>query len=180
MIFGVRVIFQPRPGNKVRFSFNAWRNWTGEGWYDDLEIRKIGKDVSALLRYPSNLTLRNKKRQIEVKCSDSIPKNASLLVQTEQNGKITDHLICRNQKELIFTCELPSLKNGSAKITVKVLDENKRVYLYKGVFNVRVDYKSMALAYVVLINRYGRAIVNGKPFMINLKLLLNCPPMRRF
>lgn len=159
------VTFQPRPGNKVRFSFNAWRNWNGEVWYDDLEIRSVGRDVAALLRYPSNLTIREKKRRIEIKCSDTIPQNASLLVRAEQNGKTVNHLICRNPENLIFTCELPALENGDAKITIKVLDEEKQVYLYQGVLNVRVDDQSKIPAYAVRIDRHGRTIVNGKPFM---------------
>jgi len=159
-------VFEPRAEeDEHKIYFNAWSNYKGDLWFDDVEVRQAGEDIVALLCYPSNLTLRDKQREVLIKCSDNLPADAALLFKAEQNGKIIEHFLCNVQENGKFQAFLPNLQNGRAKLSVKVLDTHKKVYLYEGVFNLNVDDQTPPPPNAVTFDKFGRTLIDGKPFM---------------
>jgi hypothetical protein len=158
--------FQPRAEeDEHQIYFNAWSNYKGDLWFDDVEVKLAGEDIVALLCYPSNLTLRDKQREVLIKCSDNLPAGATLLFKAEQGGQVVEHFLCNVQENGKFQAFLPNLQNGKARLTVKVLDTQKKVYLYEGVFNLKVDDQTPTPPNAVTFDKLGRAFIDGKPFM---------------
>jgi len=158
--------FQPRQEeDEHKIYFNAWGNYKGDLWFDDVEIKLAGEDIVALLCYPFNLTLRDKQREVVIKCSDNLPAGAVLLFKAEQGGQVVEHFLCNVQENGKFQAFLPNLQNGKAKLSVKVLDTHKKVYLYEGVFNLKVDDQTPPPSNYVTFDKHGRTLIDGKPFM---------------
>ena len=144
-----------------------WHDWSGEVFFDDVEIRSAGPDVSALLLEPANLTFRNGDRKFAVHIDPRSPLPAAVLVTLKQNGKTYRKLLTGMDERFNFRGELPELVPGEAELTFKVIDVKQRCTLHTGSFKVSMlppDAKAPANA--ATFDRHGRLIVDGKPFMV--------------
>ena len=160
--------FMARPnGYEPHLVLYLWHDWSGEIFFDDVEISSEGQDVSARIIQPGNLTFRNGDTNFTIHVDPRTPQPAALLVSITQNGK-TESVVLENMDEnFCFKGEFSDLVPGKAEMTIKVLDMAKKLCLYTATYQMNVlEPDTPVPANAALFDEYGRLIVDGKPFMV--------------
>ncbi|OQA88437.1 MAG: hypothetical protein BWY31_00300 [Lentisphaerae bacterium ADurb.Bin242] len=160
----VKFSFKPRPGRDARFVCYLWHGWTGTTWFDDLRISSAGPDVSVLLTWPTHLTFRTNDSRFTLHADPKSPQPPGALVTFAQAGK-TREMVLQSDRNSDFQGDLGKLTEGPARMTVRLLDLKRKQYLYEGIFNVNVIPPQSPPSNAATLDRHGRLIVDGKPFM---------------
>lgn len=156
--------FKPRPDRDARFVCYLWHGWTGTVWFDDVRISSAGPDVSVLLTWPANLTFRTDDGHFTLHADPKSPQPLGALVTFSQAGR-TREMVLPSDDNANFQGDFGKLTEGPAEMTVRLLDLKGRQYLYEGIFNVNVIPPQPSPANAALLDKHGRLLVDGKPFM---------------
>ena len=159
--------FVARKGMDPHLVLYLWHDWSGEIFFDDVEIRSEGPDVSALLLHPAHLTFKNGEKDFVIHLDPRAPLPAALLVTLKQDGKAYRKLLTEMDGDFNFRGSFDELRPGKAEMGIGILDLGQRLRLYTGTFRISIlppDAKAPANA--ATFDRHGRLIVDGKPFMV--------------
>jgi hypothetical protein len=158
--------FVARKGYEPNLVMYLWHDWSGEVFFDDVEIRSEGPDVSCLLLQPPHLTFKNGNKDFTVHLDPRAPLPAAILVTLTQNGQQHQQVLTDMDGKFNFHGSFPELVPGQAEIGLQILDLKERLSLYTGSFKVNVlPPDAQPPANAATFDEYGRLIVDGKPFM---------------
>lgn len=154
------------PPNATKSSLVLYlqRGVTGTLYYDNLEIVNSGRYYPVLLTWPSMGTIRPDDHFFRLQVDENTPSKFQVLatiinagVETTQLLNMTDHFR--------FLGKWSKLVPGPVKLNVKLLDPVEKTILNDATFNLNAVDSDAVPAASCLIDKYGRAIVDGKPFM---------------
>lgn len=158
----VKFTFTAKEGFGTQLALDLNSDYTGVVWYDDISVQSAGKDYSSRLVWPPNLTFRNGERNFRVHINDDAPENSVVLVSLEQNGQVQDVLLSKNALEGQFD----ALAVGNGKLTISLADPQAQKILAVNEYQVNVlPADTQAPANAATLDKHGRLIVDGKPFM---------------
>ena len=155
-----------RKFDKAHIAFYLRKDWTGTAWIDDLTVTGgRGETHAVVVNEPKMLTFRNQNGKFKLVCDSRFGTMLGAHVTLRNGGKVRE-LLLKSDKIGVLECDFGTLTVGNADMDVQLLDLNKKLFLEKQQFNFSVrpaDDKIPANA--AFIDKYGRLIVNGKPFM---------------
>lgn len=148
---------------KVSLLFYLCKGWTGTLWIDDIMLRNLGTIHSAVIVEPGNLCFRNGDGRFILKCYQDSPDALAARLTLSNGGKDYEQVL-EVGPDKILRGDFGKLSPGKAGLKIELLDRKRKKIIARESFRMRVtDGKVPENA--ALIDRYGRLIVNGKPFM---------------
>ena len=145
-----------------QISLDLSNQFSGIVWFDDVVIRAAGVDYSSRLIWPQNLTFRGGESDFKVHINDETPDHCVVYVKLEQEGNTQELLLKRHE----LTGKFAKLLTGKGKLTISIVDPKEKLILSSNTYSVNVlDAAVAPPANAVTIDRYGRMVVDGKPFM---------------
>ena len=148
---------------KVSLLFYLCKGWTGTLWIDDIMLRNLGTIHSAVIVEPGNLCFRNGDGRFILKCNQDSPDALAARLTLSNGGKDYEQVL-EVGPDKILRGDFGKLSPGKAGLKIELLDRKRKKIIARESFRMRVtDGKVPENA--ALIDRYGRLIVNGKPFM---------------
>ena len=158
------------PGNKPfdrgRIVFYLRKGWTGTVWIDDLTVTSGDSETHAVvLNEPKMLTFRNGSGKISLACDPRFADKLGAHLTLRNGGRILDRLLVSDKSGLL-SGDFGTLAPGPAMLEIQLLDRKKKLLLEKQKFHLRVlPADEPVPSNAALLDKYGRLIVNGKPFM---------------
>ena len=154
--------FTAKAGFEAQLTMDLNSDYTGTVWYDDIVVRAAGSDYSSRLIWPANLTFRNGESDFLIHINDDAPAHVVVLASLEQNGKVQDLILPRNDLSGRFS----DLAVGKGKLTITIADPKEKKILAVNEYKINVLPKdARPPENQAAIDKYGRLIVDGKPFM---------------
>ena len=135
----------------------------GRIWFDDFEVRSTTLPTAAVLTRPDRLSFFGNDGCFELRVEDGIPTNCRIIATITNDG--TSREILLEQKELDFYGDAGKLVPGPVEIAVKIADMDKKVIVGEETFQLMAYPATTTPKNACTIDEYGRAIVDGKPFM---------------
>ena len=135
----------------------------GKIWFDDAEVRPTTAPPALLLTRPDRLTFFGDDGKFSLRIEDSVPKNSRIVATITNGAKSRDLLLKPNG--LDFYGDAGKLEPGPVEIVAKIADMDKKVGIGTETFLLMAYPETPPPKNACVIDEYGRAIVNGKPFM---------------
>lgn len=168
---------------KLSFSFTAKKDadnakivlymrkgFTGKIWFDDFKIESSGNTfASILMTRPSCQTIWDADanvtfQTVSVSNKIKIASSLSLLVNVDSKSRKITKLL-KLKKDFSACGDFGKFKSGDVLFTVKLLDMKAKHILGQAVFKLNSRQKSTPPAGACFIDKYNRAVVDGKVFM---------------
>lgn len=173
----VKFSFLARENMGAQLTLNLNSHYSGTVWFDDVVVRAAGPDYSSRLLWPQNLTFRYGETDFRVHINDDAPEHMMVYVKLEQEGHTEELLLNRRELAGKFSRMLP----GKGKLTLSIIDPQAKMIMATNEYQINIlpaDQK--APDYAITIDRHGRLIVDGKPFMpLGVYGLFHEPNLRR-
>ena len=136
---------------------------TGKIWFDDVEVRQTTLPVAVVLTRPDRLTFFGENGRFALRVEDSVPQNSRIVATITNGGKSRDLLL--KPSGLDVQGDAGKLEPGSVEIAVNIADMDKKVVVGTETFHLTALPAAAPPKNACTIDEYGRAIVDGKPFM---------------
>ena len=139
------------------------RGATGKVWWDNFSIEVLGMLPAQIYSVqPSNLTIRDNRGLVVLKSYLFQPglRYSDLAMSVTVNGKSR----IWKSSDGLFSGELGELPDGKILLNAKLLNLKKRTILAEKALTLFVNKRPPG-KFSSFIDRHGRAIVDGKPFM---------------
>ena len=141
------------------------RNLSGTIWLDDVEIHSQGEECEAVLSWPSGRRFANSgKFKINI-YTPITPKVKVLVSLFREEKKLYEKIIAVNNKGIVSE-DFGIQPEGKATLNVIVFDEKRRMQLGTFDFQVEITKQETPPAHAVIVNKDGRLLVDGKPYMV--------------
>lgn len=137
--------------------------WTGKIFYDDIKVISEGVKSTVLLTWPTTHSFEPGDGTF-VLHGDLLPKGCLVQTKLVRNGKELKRLILKPDTKGDFTGDWGQIEPGEAEMKVFAAVPDSKVLTCSQVFPVRFLKKKRS-ADAVTLDRYGRLIVKGKPFL---------------
>ena len=159
----------------IQFRFTAKENmshfivlrmqsgWTGKIVYDDIKVISEGVKSTVLLTWPVTHSFEPGDGEF-VLHGDLLPKGCLVQTKLVRNGKALKSLTLKPDAKGDFTGDWGEIEPGEAEMKVFAAVPNSKELTCSKVFPVRF-LKEKHSADAVTLDRYGRLIVKGEPFM---------------
>jgi len=159
------VEFTPPPGTtRANLVLYLQRGITGTLYYDNVEIVGSGKYYPVLLTWPSMETIRTDDHYFRLQAETSMTKQFRAMATITNSGNQTTQLLEMSAHHR-FLGKWGKLVPGPVTLNVKLLDSIGKKVVNNITFNLNAVAAHTVPATSCLIDEYGRAIVDGKPFM---------------
>ena len=163
----VSVVFRTPPevatGRQTDLKLYLRQKVVGKIWFDDVEVRSTVIPPAAVLTRPDRLSFFGDDGRFALRVEKTIPEN-SMIVASITNGGKSRYLLLKPDK-LVFRGDAGKLEPGSVEIAVKIADVDKKVILSGETFHLEARPDTPPPMNACIIDEFGRAIVDGKPFM---------------
>ena len=159
----------------VQFQFTAKENmnhflvlrlqsgWTGKIFYDDIRVMEEGVKSTILLTWPAAHGFEPGDGQF-VLHGDRLPEGCLVQVKLARDGKVVRSLILHPDPKGDFSGDWGEMEPGEAEMKVFAAVPGSGELTCSQVFPVRF-LKDKRSEKAVTLDRYGRLIVSGKPFL---------------
>ncbi len=159
----------------IQFRFTAGKNmkhflvlrlqagWTGKIFYDDIRVVEEGVQNTILLTWPATHSFEPGDSQF-ILHGDQLPHGCLVQAKLVRNGKELKSLILKPDVKGDFTGDWGEIEPGEAEMKVFAAVPDTKVLTFSQVFPVRF-LKNKRSEKAVTLDRYGRLIVNGTPFL---------------
>ena len=144
-------------------TFYLQRKVVGKIWFDDVVVRQTTIPTSVVLTRPDRLSFFGENGRFALRVEDSVPKNSRIVATITNGGKSRDFLLKPNG--LDFQGDAGKLEPGPVDIAVKIADRDKKVVIGGETYHLTAYPETLPPKNACTIDEYGRAIVDGKPFM---------------
>jgi len=135
----------------------------GRIWFDDLEVRSTTLPIAAVLTRPDRLSFFGGDGRFAFRVEADLPSNCRIVATITNGG--TNQEIFLEQNGLDYRGNAEKLTPGPVEITVKIADMDKKVIIGEETFQLIAYAETTTPKNACVIDEYGRAIVDGKPFM---------------
>ena len=159
----------------IQFRFTAKENmnhlvvlqllpgWTGKIFYDDIKVIEEGVKSTVLLTWPATHSFEPGDGEF-VLHGDLLPKGCLVQTKLVRNGKELKSLILKPDAKGDFSGDWGQIEPGEAEMKVFAAVPDSKILTCSQVFPVRF-LKEKRSADAVTLDRYGRLIAQGKPFL---------------
>ena len=159
----------------IQFRFTARENmkhflvlrmlsgWTGKIFYDDIRVIEEGVKSTVLLTWPGTHSFEPGESHF-VLHGDLLPEGCLIQTKLVRNGKVLKSLILKPDAKGNFTGDWGEMEPGEAEMKVFAAVPETAELTCSQVFPVRF-LKEKRSESAVTLDRYGRLIVKGKPFL---------------
>ena len=149
-----------------RIGFYLRKGWTGTIWIDDLTVTSgSGETHAVVINEPKMLTFCDNYGKIKLVCNPRFGGMLGAHVTLRNGGKVHE-LLLKSDKNGFLTGDFDQLTPGKAVMDIQLLDLKKKLFLEKQQFNLSVRPANNPIpAHAALLDKHGRVIINGKPFM---------------
>ena len=159
----------------IQFQFTARENmnhflvlrlqsgWAGKIFYDDIRVIEEGVKSTVLLTWPATHSFEPGDSQF-VLHGDLLPHGCLVQAKLVRNGKVLKTLILKPDAKGDFTGDWGEMEPGEAEMKVFAAVPGTKELTCSQIFPVRF-LKDKRSGEAVTLDRYGRLIVNGKPFL---------------
>ena len=159
----------------IQFRFTAKENmnhfivlqmqsgWIGKIFYDDIKVIEEGVKSTVLLTWPATHSFEPGDGEF-VLHGDLLPKGCLVQTKLVRNGKELKSLILKPDAKGDFSGDWGQIEPGEAEMKVFAAVPDSKILTCSQVFPVRF-LKEKRSADAVTLDRYGRLIVKGKPFL---------------
>ena len=152
-------------GATAQLSFYLAKGLTGKVAVDDITIRTQGIPPSILIVSPKYLTFRNGVADYEVLVDSEIPeKDVKVYVSVTRNGKTVAQFAVRG-KDGLYRGSFGKIEPGKVTFSLKLLDFRNKQIVAEENFAFHSRPAETPPANAALLDKAGRLIVDGKPFM---------------
>lgn len=155
--------FQPSEGfDTSEIVLYMMRDYTGKIWWDNLRVEVAGSLTGTIYDLaPKNLQFDDKSKIAfgAALYAKPKPQNTAILVSAGNTTKLI------KKKNGIYAGALGKLPYGKIKVEAYLLDLDKKNILDKKTFNFFHTENNIKPKGYSHFDKYGRAIVGGKPFM---------------
>ena len=151
----------PVPTAHCHLSLYIERGSTGTLWFDDLTISSNSSVNKPILLQPATaMTIREKDTELVFQVPNGVKNNMLALIKFNGEKKLV-----KVGKDHKFRAQFKNLKEGKAPVTISIIDPSAKVKLCSETYALNVNFNKKAPTNAVLLDKYGRVIVDGKPFM---------------
>ena len=159
----------------IQFRFTAKENmkhflvlrmqsgWTGKIFYDDIKVIEEGVKSTVLLTWPVTHSFEPGDSQFIIH-GDLLPSGCLVQTKLVRDGKVLKSVILKPDAQGNFTGEWGEMEPGEAEMKVFAAVPETGELTCSQVFPVRF-LKDKRSEKAVTVDRYGRLIVNGTPFL---------------
>ena len=159
----------------IQFRFTAKENmnhfivlrmpsgWTGKIFYDDIKVISEGVKSTVLLTWPVTHSFEPGDSQF-VLHGDLLPHGCLVQAKLVRNGKVLKTLILKPDAKGDFTGDWGEMEPGEAEMKVFAAVPDAKVLTCSQIFPVHF-LKNKRSSDAVTLDRCGRLIVRGKPFL---------------
>ena len=131
-------------------------------WIDDIRLETLEPEPVAVLLKPHNLAFRKgEKICFELTSGGTLPAGSKVLINFGDRKQIAEF----DQKGRLTTVFNENFAVGTYLFKLTVLDEKNKLKLKEFKWNIRITDETTPPANAAVLDRYGRLIVDGKPFM---------------
>ena len=149
------------PGVEMHLSLYLRPEWKGKLIFDDLAFVRKGEMHSIILTEPSQLTFRGEENSFTL-CADA-PADTKMYVAVTNAGRTQEMLL--SGKDRLFQGKAGKLKPGEVRILARAVSMKKKIVYHEETFRLICRHGETPPPYAVFLDRHGRMIVDGKPFM---------------
>lgn len=138
----------------------------GKIWFDDLDVQTEEISPTILLTGPDRLSFFGENGKLRIRLEKTAPKHPRLFVSVFNDGRTRELLLePESQDSLDYTADAGPLRPGPVEITAKLVDMDKKRIAAETTFLLQAYPETAPPKNACTIDEYGRAIVDGKPFM---------------
>lgn len=153
--------FVPPPeADKSQLLLYLSKKWTGTVWLDDIKIFSEFESPTFNLLKPANLSIWGNEAKIKFLGSQGCLPQTPALVQFGNQKQIA--VADANR---LFNAVFRNIEIGKNDLKITLLDPVRKLKIFSESFPVMVYIETDPPADAVVMDKYGRAIINGKPFM---------------
>ncbi len=150
-------------GTRADLKLYLRKKITGKIWFDDLEVREATLSASVVLTRPDRLSFFGSDACFSLRVEETVQKNVRIVAAVKNGGKTREILL--KPDGLDFRGDAGKLVSGSVEIVAKIVDMDQKVVLGEEIFRLEARPDATPPKNACLIDEFGRAIVDGKPFM---------------
>ncbi len=152
-----------KTGLQPDLKFYLRQKITGKIWFDDVEVRETTLPVAVVLTRPDRLSFFGDNGKFSLRMENAVAKNIRVAAVVKNAEKTSELLL--KPDDLDFHGDVGKLEPGPVEIATKIVDMEKKVVLGEETFNLVARPEATAPPNACTIDEFGRAIVDGKPFM---------------
>ena len=151
-------------GRQTGLTFYLRQKVIGKIWFDDADVRHVLLPPAVVLTRPDRLSFFGEDGRFALRAESTIPANGRIVATLTNGGKSRDLLL--KQDGLDFRGDAGKLDPGQVEIAVKIADmDAKRIASGKEAFLLTAYPAATPPKNACTLDAFGRAIVDGKPFM---------------
>ena len=162
----IEAIFKTPPevatGWQTALEFYLRQKVIGKIWFDDVEVRQTTIPGATVLTRPDRLSFFGDDGRFALRV-ESVPNNSRIVATIINGGKNRDVLL--KPDGLDFRGDAGKLEPGPVEIAVKIADMDNKVVVGEETFYLAAYPETTPPKNACTIDEFGRAIVDGKPFM---------------
>ncbi len=157
--------FTALEGYKPFLVFRLSQGWSGTLWFDDVQVFTEGSKKLVFLNYPRQRTfMGNTEYSLNVYAPEL--KKPCLLVSMVMGDKVIQEQVVLPNADNEFAGKFNApLPEGAGEIRAVLADLESKKQFETFTFPVTVSPESKPPAGAASVDRYGRMIVDGKPFL---------------
>ena len=148
---------------RTNLMFYLRKKIIGSIWFDDVEVREMSNSPAVVLTRPDRLSFFGSDGRFALRVENSVPKNCRILATVTNDGNIRELLL--KPDGLDFHGDAGKLEPGPVEIAVKIADMDKKVGIGTETFLLTALPETEPPKNACTIDKFGRAVVDGKPFM---------------
>ena len=150
-------------GRQADLKFYLRQKVVGKIWFDDVEVRIASVTPAVVLTRPDRLSFFGEDSLFSLRTENTLPTNSRMTATITNGGKSREFLL--KPEGLDFRGDAGKLEPGRVEIAVNIADMDNKKIVGGETFLLEAYPATVPPKNACILDEYGRAIVDGKPFM---------------